>query len=171
MFVVRPFSDPISLSEHFFSASFSAHSSDRLGHSLIRCTDTLLRETLYALLSKYFSACSFKGNIRPCRWLLDEAADLELRDNRGNTALHRAAKAGQEAVVKLLIKRGAKGGRNWEGKGYTPVELAAGHPDLADWIMRYAQPQAFQTLSPNRKEQSDAHLAAQIPTVSSKSMI
>ena len=54
----------------------------------------------------------------------------------GNTPLHYAAKSGKEEVAKALVKAGAKGGLNWEGKGYSPAELAAGYPELNVWLIR-----------------------------------
>ncbi len=54
----------------------------------------------------------------------------------GNTPLHYAARAGKQNVAKTLVKAGAKGGPNWEGKGYTPAELAAGHEELSVWLTR-----------------------------------
>ena len=78
--------------------------------------------------------------IHPCihthRWLLSLGALVDARDHTGNTPLHHAARAGKEDAVKALVKAGAKGGVNWEGKGYTPAELAAGNPELSVWLTR-----------------------------------
>lgn len=40
--------------------------------------------------------------------LIDKSADVKKADNEGNTVLHLAAYAGFEAIVSLLIKKGAQ---------------------------------------------------------------
>src|SRR5688572_23946176 len=49
-----------------------------------------------------------KGNIERVRTLLDEGADINVKDRHGRTALKVAVADGNLAVVELLIARGAK---------------------------------------------------------------
>jgi hypothetical protein len=60
-------------------------------------------------------------------------------DGKGNSALHHGAVGGSLAICKLLVKAGVKGGRNWEGRGYTPVEVAT-DPSLAEWLSKHSGP-------------------------------
>jgi ankyrin repeat protein len=48
-----------------------------------------------------------KGFVDICVFLMDHGAEIDARDNAGNTALHLAAGRGQEEVVELLLSRGA----------------------------------------------------------------
>jgi ankyrin repeat protein len=55
-------------------------------------------------------------------YFLDRGADMDAADDRGFTALHRAAEAGYIAGVKLLLDRGAA--PHPEAQGHTPLSLA-----------------------------------------------
>ena len=57
-------------------------------------------------------------------FLLDHGADVNARDRRGFTALHRAAEMGHLDVTQLLLDRGAT--PNPDAKGDTPRSLAEG---------------------------------------------
>jgi len=57
-------------------------------------------------------------------FLLDHGADIEARDRRGFTALHRAAEMGRLDVLRVLLDRGAAPEPTAEG--HTPRSLAAG---------------------------------------------
>lgn len=61
-------------------------------------------------------------SIEMVSFLLDRGADPNATDNRGFTALHRAAEFGQLGIVQLLLDRGAN--RHPESEGYTPQSLA-----------------------------------------------
>ena len=58
------------------------------------------------------------------RLLLDNGADIEARDEEGDTPLMRAASHGQTEVFKLLLERGAKT-RIRDKQGMTPLIAAA----------------------------------------------
>ena len=66
-------------------------------------------------------------NLRLMRRLIAEGADVQGVDDRGNTALMRAARAGVEANVRLLTASGAHAGRA-DNKGVTPLMVS---PDAA----------------------------------------
>src|SRR5687767_7188710 len=53
------------------------------------------------------SAAALNGYLAVARFLLDNKADPDARDNFGNTALHRATEAGHRSIVELLLDRGA----------------------------------------------------------------
>lgn len=54
--------------------------------------------------------------------LLQSGADINYRDNRVFTALHRAAEMGHIEIVKILLANGAD--RSIEAEGHTPLSLA-----------------------------------------------
>ena len=45
--------------------------------------------------------------------LVEKEADMESKDNNGQTPLSRAAGSGHEALVKLLLEKGRRGVRIW----------------------------------------------------------
>lgn len=61
--------------------------------------------------------------------------DPNLPEENGSTALHIAALGGDEAMVRLLVARGADPAARTAG-GYTAAEVAdaARHPDVAAWL-------------------------------------
>ncbi|KAI8648686.1 Espin [Fusarium keratoplasticum] len=66
---------------------------------------------------------SYKGHMRVVEYLWEDT-NQKLRDNDGRTALHLAATAGMEEVVRWLIDMGAdKEAKNRAGK--TPLYYAA----------------------------------------------
>jgi ankyrin repeat protein len=56
--------------------------------------------------------------------LLEHGADVNARDLRGFTSLHRAAEMGDLDTVRLLLERGASS--NPEAGGHTPRSFAEG---------------------------------------------
>ena len=56
--------------------------------------------------------------------LLDKGADIESKDNYGQTPLSWAAERGHEAVVQLLLDKGADI-ESKDDDGRTPLSLAA----------------------------------------------
>lgn len=48
------------------------------------------------------------GHVEVVNELLDRGAAIDAATKKGNTALHIASLAGQEAVVKLLVQNGAQ---------------------------------------------------------------
>lgn len=76
------------------------------------------------------------GHVDVVEWLLRSGkAQIGRRDAKGNTALHHAAMGGCLRACKALVRAGVAGGRNWEGKGYTPLELAKDQT-TAEWLGR-----------------------------------
>lgn len=63
------------------------------------------------------------GNIQRVRALLDCGADVNVRNHKGQTALHCAAKAGFDHLVALLLDRGADVNAE-DAKGATPLATA-----------------------------------------------
>ena len=63
------------------------------------------------------------GNIQRVRELLDCGADVNVRNHKGQTALHCAAKAGFDQIVALLLDRGAEVNAK-DDKGATPLATA-----------------------------------------------
>ncbi len=68
------------------------------------------------------TAC--KGQAAFAEMLLDEGADLHIRDNRGMTALSAAAEFGHDGVLKILMDAGADISVR-DVDGMTPVHMAA----------------------------------------------
>ena len=54
--------------------------------------------------------------------LISNKADVNKQDNRGFTALHRAAEMGHIEIVKELLQNGAK--KEIEAEGHTALSLA-----------------------------------------------
>ena len=63
------------------------------------------------------------GNVQRVRDLLDAGADINVRNYKGQTALHCAAKAGFDHIVALLLDHGADVNAKDE-KGATPLATA-----------------------------------------------
>ena len=61
--------------------------------------------------------------------LLDANAEVNAKDNRGFTALHRAAEMGHEAIVALLLEHGAD--KSIQAEGYTALSLAESRENKA----------------------------------------
>ena len=70
-----------------------------------------------------------EGKLEAVRYLLDEGADVNARDNFGNTALAEAAYYGHLAVVKELLLRGAD--INAVGDGGTALDIAISRNNTA----------------------------------------
>ena len=64
-----------------------------------------------------------KGDIATITRLLDRGADIEARDENGETPLHRAAWKGANDILDTLIRRGADAHAK-NNKGETPLDVA-----------------------------------------------
>ena len=65
-------------------------------------------------------------------WLLANGADAGAADDRGFTALHRAAEMGKASAVRALLDAGAS--PTVEAIGHTPISLAemGGHTEIVE---------------------------------------
>jgi truncated hemoglobin YjbI len=82
-----------------------------------------VREKVKGCLALHMAAR--RGNVLVAQALLRHGADIEARDNYGDTPLHRAVKCGQAEMVAFLLASGADGrakGRNRQ----TPQQMARG---------------------------------------------
>jgi ankyrin repeat protein len=70
-----------------------------------------------------------EGRVNAVRYLLDQGADVNARDNSGNTALGEATYYAQIPVIKELIARGAN--INALTNGGTPLDIALNKNDNA----------------------------------------
>ena len=68
-------------------------------------------------------ACG-NGHAAAAAVLLDRGADLEARDKHAKTALYRAAEGGKDAVVELLLRRGARSDAPAADPADTPLAAA-----------------------------------------------
>ena len=66
------------------------------------------------------------GLAEMARLLIDNGADLEIRNHDGNTPLHWAAGEGQKELVVILIAHGANVNARGKG-GWTPLRWAEAH--------------------------------------------
>jgi ankyrin repeat protein len=69
-----------------------------------------------------------EGRVNAVRYLLDQGADVNARDNSGNTALGEATYYAQVPVIKELIARGAN--VNALTRGGTSLDIALGKNDV-----------------------------------------
>jgi ankyrin repeat protein len=83
-----------------------------------------------------------EGRVNAVRYLLDQGADVNARDNTGNTALAEATYYAQIPVMKELITRGAN--INALTNGGTPLDIALNRNDstVIDLLKHYGGRQA-----------------------------
>jgi len=69
--------------------------------------------------------------------LIDNGADVNVKHGlSGETPLHYAAYKGHKEIVELLIAKGADLNAR-DVDGFTPVDLAKGHPGIADMLRKH----------------------------------
>jgi len=85
-----------------------------------------------------------EGRLRAVRYLLDEGADVNARENDGNTALTEAAFFGHIPVIKDLLVRGAD--VNAISTNGTALDIAIGknNPALVELLQHYGAKRASQ---------------------------
>jgi ankyrin repeat protein len=83
-----------------------------------------------------------EGRVNAVRYLLDQGADVNTRDNAGNTALAEATYYAQIPVIKELLARGAN--INVLTNGGTPLDIALSKNESAviDLLKHYGGRQA-----------------------------
>ena len=99
------------------------------------------------ILGFFASACSIMpvssletaakyNNVNEARRHLNEGADVNKKDEQGQTPLHHAAYGGQKEVTEVLLERGAKVNAK-DDEGWTPLHLASknGHAPLVDLLL------------------------------------
>jgi ankyrin repeat protein len=64
-----------------------------------------------------------KGNLTIANLLIDAGADVNLADNDGITPLMEAARSGSEAMVQLLLEKGAVKNAK-DSHGHTAADIA-----------------------------------------------
>ncbi len=120
------------------------------------------------ILGFFASACSIMpvssletaakyNNVNEARRHLNEGADVNKKDEQGQTPLHHAAYGGQKEVTEVLLERGAKVNAK-DDEGRTPLHLASknGHAPLVDLLLA----QRAQVNSRDKKGRTPLHHAA-----------
>lgn len=95
-----------------------------------------IRKEPESLLEKFMAAAK-EGNISDIQHLLDQAIDVDSKDDHGYTALHWAVEEGCIEVVRVLVEKGADiYSRN--GEGLTPLHFVSrdGYFDLAEFFVK-----------------------------------
>lgn len=85
------------------------------------------------------------GNVKRVKGLLDSGANVDARDNRGNTALIESAFFKYPDLVKLLLDRGADiNARNNAGDMALTEAVRAGHQDVVDLLLSSWNPSGLE---------------------------
>jgi len=85
----------------------------------------------------YFAA--WGGKLSMAEFLLEKGAAVGAADILGMRPLHMAAEYGRKEMVEFLVEKGADPrARNDDGK--TPEDLAAGHPEIRDFLRGLVDP-------------------------------
>lgn len=83
----------------------------------------------------YAAACEEDAVLR---LLIERGADIEVRNNDGETPLFDAASGGSEACVRLLIDSGCDvNAKNLRGKGAVYAAAASTQPETAELLLTY----------------------------------
>ena len=93
------------------------------------------RQCLYRLVLTLSAA---SRALETARVLLDHGADVDALDGQGRTALHRAATAGELAMVRLLLAAGASVAPDAEGN--SPLVAAHRHHAVVRELWRAGAP-------------------------------
>jgi ankyrin repeat protein len=94
------------------------------------------------------NAALAKGEFEIAQTLLDNGANVNAMDIRGDSSLHRAAEAGHHAVVELLLKYKADPTQAQEGtERWTPLHVAArtGELNICQLLLKYGADVASKT--------------------------
>lgn len=91
---------------------------------------------------------SSEGNLNTVKLLVKFDANVSLSSPKGHTALHIAAGAGHEEIVKILLIHGADATKVADGMTPSMIARKRGFNKLAEYLDRYAE---IQKLSPAKK--------------------
>lgn len=94
-----------------------------------------------------------QANLGPVKMLLEFKAEVNVKDNSGDTPLHVAARNGRTAVVKILLKNGASTSIV-NNKNQTALDTAAVHGNLECFKSVFAHA----TTSEMNEDQSGSHM-------------
>lgn len=98
------------------------------------------------------------GNYTLCNSIIENGADVNLKDNFGSTALHMATKAHNKDVCDLLISKDAEVNAK-DNDGFSPLHIAAmaGHSEFCGLLLKYGA----EVNLIDGKGSSPLHIAAQ----------
>jgi uncharacterized protein len=83
-----------------------------------------------------------EGRLNSVRYLLDQGADVNVRDDRGRTALTEAAFYGNAEVIKELLRRGADANAITDEGTALDISIKAKHLTLIDLLKHYGTKRA-----------------------------
>lgn len=101
-------------------------------------SSTLGREIKYdAEASERLLQAAWSGNLAEVKTALSDGTDVNIKDEKGNTALLLASCNGHIDVVKFLLDKGANVNIKNDGYGFTAIMLASrgGHRDVVKLLL------------------------------------
>ena len=110
-----------------FDAALSAFQKlldDYPASSIIPSTKQMIERAEKAKDANLFLKAIKKGDIERIKKLISQGADVNAKDNRGMTPLHKAAYYGRRQMAKVLIAKGANVNET-DTAGQTPLHIAA----------------------------------------------
>jgi len=105
-------------------AAFEKLLDDYPASSIIPSTKQMIERAEKAKDANLFLKAIKNGDIERIKKLISQGADVNAKDNRGMTPLHKAAYYGQRQVAKVLIAKGANV-NGTDTAGQTPLHIAA----------------------------------------------
>ena len=115
------------------------------------------------MTQKELHKATLQGDIKTIRALLKKGADINIKDESGNTPLHDAVRKGDIDSVKILLKAGAK--TNIKDKAArTPLELAEkfGHSNIVEKLRIAHRKNRAQDTVDNTTKQTKATISSTV---------